>query len=498
MSHTVLRTVVRDGFPLRNTSGDSAARRRVTRQPQLDILESRVTPSGNYTNLAVSGAVMVTSPRDVKIEFGATPGSSFTVNGGAHNVTIIGGIPAGDTVTLNGPVRDVTICGDVSGAFAMTGSGHDVRMGNDFGSVTIGSSSAASIHDFKAGVIESGATFTVNASFHDGTVAAEDTGSVVSINPSHHSLKIHTHPPAKPSGNYTNLAVSGAVAVASPHDVKIEFGTTPGSSFTVDAGAHDVTIIGGIPAGDTVTLNGQVHDVTISGNVSGTLAMTGSGHDVRMGNVFGSVMIGSSSADSIHDFKAGVIETGATFTVNASFHDGTVGAEDTGSVVSINPSHHSLKILAHPPGKPGNYTNLAVSGAVVVTSPRDVKIEFGATPGSSFTVNGGAHDVTIIGGIPAGDTVTLNGSVHDVTISGSVSGTLAMTGSGCDVKIGDVFGSVTIGSSSAASIHDFRAGVIEMGATFTVNASFHDGMVAAEDMGSVVVLNPLHHRFKVG
>ena len=190
MFHTVLRAFLGNVFPRHNSSAGSAARRRLTRRPELDILESRVTPSGSYTNLAVSGAVVVTSPRNVKIEFGATPGSSFTVNGGAHDVTIIGGIPAGDTVTLNGLVHDVRIENSVSGAFAMTGSGHDVRMGDVFGSVTIGSSSADSIHDFTAGVIESGATFTVNASFHDGTVASENAGSVVFINPSHHSFKV--------------------------------------------------------------------------------------------------------------------------------------------------------------------------------------------------------------------------------------------------------------------------------------------------------------------
>jgi hypothetical protein len=190
MFHTVSRTALRDVFPQRNSPGGSAARRRLSRRPELDILESRLALSGNYTNLAVSGAVVVTSPHDVKIEFSATPGSSLTVNGGAHDVTVIGGIPAGDTVTLNGLVHDVSIDDSVHGTFAMTGSGNDVRMGDVFGSVTIGSSSADIIHDFTAGVIESGATFTVNASFHDGTVAAEDAGSVVFINPMHHSFKV--------------------------------------------------------------------------------------------------------------------------------------------------------------------------------------------------------------------------------------------------------------------------------------------------------------------
>jgi hypothetical protein len=141
-----------------------------------------------------------------------------------------------------------------------------------------------------------------------------------------------------------NSPVSGAVVVTSPHDVKIEFGATAGSSLTVNRGAHDVKIIGGVPAGDTVTVNGLVHDVRIGNSVYGTFATTGSGHDVRMGNVFGSVTIGSAPADSIHNFTAEVIESGAHFTANASFHDGTVAAEDTGSLVFIDPSHHSFNV----------------------------------------------------------------------------------------------------------------------------------------------------------
>jgi hypothetical protein len=177
------------------SSGGSAARRRLMWKPELEFLEDRLTPAGpaNYTNLAVTGAVVVAGPaHDVKIEFSATPGSSFTLNGNAHDVTIIGGIPKGDSVTLHGDAHDVTIRGTVAGTFDLTGSGHDVTMGNVSGSVTLGSTPAGSgsLHDFRAGEVAALASFLVNDSFHDGTVGPLDAGSVTFFNPHHHSLKI--------------------------------------------------------------------------------------------------------------------------------------------------------------------------------------------------------------------------------------------------------------------------------------------------------------------
>jgi hypothetical protein len=106
--------------------------------------------------------------------------------------------------------------------------------------------------------------------------------------------------------------------------------------------AHDVTVIGGIPGGDVVRLNGNVNNVTIQGDV-GFLVILGNGNDVKMGDVRGHVVIGTSSATSIHDFTAGEIVGGAVFQVAASFHDGTLGPIESTSVVITGP-HHSLTI----------------------------------------------------------------------------------------------------------------------------------------------------------
>jgi hypothetical protein len=193
MFHTVLRGVLRNAHSRHESSGGSVARRRLTRRPELDILEDRLALSGaNYTNLAVSGAVIIPPPipvNDVTIQFSSTLGSSFTLNEDAHNVTIKGGIPLGDTVTLNGNVNDVTIQDRVNGKFAMTKDGHDVTMGAVHGSVSI---TGGIIHDFTAGEIFSSAIFTVSDSFHDGTYGPADTGSVVSITGSHHNLTERT------------------------------------------------------------------------------------------------------------------------------------------------------------------------------------------------------------------------------------------------------------------------------------------------------------------
>jgi hypothetical protein len=211
---TGLRTFFRKTHPRHRSSGGSAARRSLTRRPELEVLEDRLTPS-NYTNLAVAGAVVVTSTpaspiQDVTIRFSAVPGSSFTLDGNAHNVKVIGGIPAGDSVTLNGNVsdatiqgavagtfllngnaHDVTIQGPVAGTFLLNGSGNDVRMGDVSGSVQLGSSTTpGSIHDFTAGEIETNASFHVFDAFHDGTVGPLDAGSDVFFNPDHHRLTI--------------------------------------------------------------------------------------------------------------------------------------------------------------------------------------------------------------------------------------------------------------------------------------------------------------------
>jgi hypothetical protein len=176
----------------------SSARRRLTRRPELDLLEVRLTPSGaaNYTNLAVSGHVTLPLPNnvgDITIKFSATPGSSFTLNENAHDVTVIGGIPFGDEVILEGNVNNVTIQGDVLGGFEMTENGNDVKMGDVHGDVIIlGPSSATSIHDFTAGEIFGGADFIVNDTFHDGTLGPEDAGSTVAITGTHHSLTTRT------------------------------------------------------------------------------------------------------------------------------------------------------------------------------------------------------------------------------------------------------------------------------------------------------------------
>jgi hypothetical protein len=197
MVHTVLRGFLRNAPSRHESSRGSAARRRLTRRPELDLLEVRLTPSGavNYTNLAVSGAVVVPPPspvHDVKIAFSATPGSSFTLNEDAHDVTIVGNIPAGDTVTLNGNVNNVTIQGNVLGTFDMNKNGNDVRMGDVHRTVTIGPSSATIIHDFTAGEIFAGAHFTVFDTFHDGTLGPEDAGSTVVITGPHHRLTIRS------------------------------------------------------------------------------------------------------------------------------------------------------------------------------------------------------------------------------------------------------------------------------------------------------------------
>jgi hypothetical protein len=197
----MLRTVMRDFFrsarSRHESSRGSAARRRLKRRPELDTLEVRLTLSSavDYTNLAVSGAVVLPPPspvHDVKIAFSATPGSSFTLNEAAHDVTIVGNIPAGDTVTLNGDVSNVTIQGDVLGKFVMTKNGNDVRMGDVHGTVIIGPSSATSIHDFTAGEIFAGATFTVLDTFHDGTLGPVDAGSTVVITGPHHKLTVRS------------------------------------------------------------------------------------------------------------------------------------------------------------------------------------------------------------------------------------------------------------------------------------------------------------------
>jgi hypothetical protein len=93
---------------------------------------------------------------------------------------------------LDGNVNNVTIEGSVLGFFRMSMNGNDVKMGDVHGVVTIGSSSAHTIHDFTAGEIFPSAQFRVFASFHDGTLGPEDTGSFVEITGPHHSLTTRT------------------------------------------------------------------------------------------------------------------------------------------------------------------------------------------------------------------------------------------------------------------------------------------------------------------
>jgi hypothetical protein len=191
MFHKVVRSFLRGAQP-RNKS---SARRRLARTPELDLLEVRLTPSGavNYTNLAVSGGVIVPPPspvNDVTIKFSTTPGSSFTLTENAHDVTVVGNIPKGDTVELFGNVNNVTIQGDVLGAFNMFGNGNDVKMGDVHGNVGIGLSSGTSIHDFTAGEIFPLAILVVHDTFHDGTLGPIDAGSDVRITGPHHSLTI--------------------------------------------------------------------------------------------------------------------------------------------------------------------------------------------------------------------------------------------------------------------------------------------------------------------
>jgi hypothetical protein len=140
-----------------------------------------LVPAADYTNLALSGTVVVTGPvHDVTIEFASTaPFSSFTLNGDAHDVTVIGAIPAGDLVELNGNVHDVKT-GDIAGATSsvgggvllLTGNAHDVTMGNISGTAqlgkTFGGTFGGTMHDFTAGDV-SGVLFVVDT-FHDGTV----------------------------------------------------------------------------------------------------------------------------------------------------------------------------------------------------------------------------------------------------------------------------------------------------------------------------------------
>jgi uncharacterized repeat protein (TIGR01451 family) len=203
---TVVRSFLRKAHSRHKSSRNLASRRRLTCRPELEMLEDRLTPTADYTNLAVSGAVIVLRPvDDVKIEFSPTPGSSFTLTGDAHDVTVIGGIPAGDAVHLNGDVHDVTIGGTIAGSFILTGSGYDFTMGKVSGTVTIGASATGSIHDFTAGEVTHGAHFSVIDAFYAGTVGPDDAGSVTFFNPDHHSL-----PPA------ANLTLTNSVDNQTP------------------------------------------------------------------------------------------------------------------------------------------------------------------------------------------------------------------------------------------------------------------------------------------
>jgi hypothetical protein len=130
------------------------------------------------------------------------------------------------------------------------------------------------------------------------------------------------------------------------------------------------------------------------------------------------------------------------------------------------------------PAAPANYTNLDLTGNVVVTGPvHDVRIKFDPNSPGSLTIQGDAHDVAVVGDIPAGDTLTLQGNVHDIK-AGNVAGQIFLNGNGNDVTMKGIAGDVELGAAASSpsnvvqSVHDVRAGNIT--GALDVNGNAHD------------------------
>jgi hypothetical protein len=165
------------------------------------------------------------------------------------------------------------------------------------------------------------------------------------------------------------------------------------------------------------------------------------------------------------------------------------------------------------PAAPVNYTNLDVTGDVVVNGPvHDVKIEFDPTAPANLVLLGDAHDVTVVGDIPAGDTLTLLGNVHDIK-AGNVAGNLNLGGTAHDVTVKDIHGGgdVMLGGGGPVSpmatttrvanpiVHDVKTGNVD--GSLQVIGNANDVTVKNIDMGGAVFIGgPFNtvHDVKVG